>query len=439
MSLTPQQITTFLKQSGFTSSRATQKKATWQYQDGEPFYVNLTTDSGISALVLHPRWMQQVSELQAIPGVNSGHDYYHSSNMIVFPKHQHRGKSLIPYGLPITVDSERALRALLGFLFPRFSEDQATLSVPLSAEEAKLPPAGVPLDHLALLAWFEQYAGQVLTWEQLHQAPATVTISAKGIYKPKALDYALSIRQTLDSPYSDQEPVYQTDGSWYYQYAQEEDKSGESADLFTNQGLKRCMKDGVPVAVLKQLSKKPDVTRYRVLGLAKVVAWEEGIFTLQSTTLGGTSVKPGLTIAEPVVPYTPEGVEDNRARALREIALRQGQSAFRSGLLTAYEGRCAVTGCAVVQVLEAAHITPYLGPETNHISNGLLLRSDLHTLWDKGLIYLSDDFTLQIKPSLAVSEYALLAGKRIKQPTQQALWPALPAIRAHREWCLQCD
>ena len=138
------------------------------------------------------------------------------------------------------------------------------------------------INHSELLAWFEQYAGQVLTWEQLQQAPATVTISAKGIYKPKELAYALSISQRLDSPYSDQKPVYQENGSWHYSYAQEETQRGDSASLFTNQGLKKCMDDGVPVAVLVQLTKKPKVTTYRILGLAKVISWKDGFLPLRA-------------------------------------------------------------------------------------------------------------------------------------------------------------
>lgn len=161
---------------------------------------------------------------------------------------------------------------------------------------------------------------------------------------------------------------------------------GDSAALFTNLGLERCKDDGAPVAVLKQLSKKPEKTRYQVLGLAKVVSWKNGVFTLQSTTLSDPTIKPDLTVEEPMSSFTPDEVEDSRRRILREIVMRQGQPAFRSGLLTAYEGQCALTGCTVVEVLEAAHITPYLGPETNHITNGLLLRSDLYTLWDRCLI-----------------------------------------------------
>ena len=56
---------------------------------------------------------------------------------------------------------------------------------------------------------------------------------------------------------------------------------------------------------------------------------------------------------------------DLRERALRAIALRQGQPAFRSDLMRAYAGTCAVTGYRTESVLEAAHISPYLGGHTN--------------------------------------------------------------------------
>ena len=64
------------------------------------------------------------------------------------------------------------------------------------------------------------------------------------------------------------------------------------------------------------------------------------------------------------------------------VALRQGQPQFRKSLLTAYRSRCAITGTAVESVLEAAHIWPHKGEQTNEVWNGLLLRADLHTLFD---------------------------------------------------------
>jgi predicted restriction endonuclease len=45
-----------------------------------------------------------------------------------------------------------------------------------------------------------------------------------------------------------------------------------------------------------------------------------------------------------------------------------------------------VTGCKVLDILEAAHINPFKGEKDNHLANGLLLRSDIHTLFDLDLI-----------------------------------------------------
>jgi hypothetical protein len=57
------------------------------------------------------------------------------------------------------------------------------------------------------------------------------------------------------------------------------------------------------------------------------------------------------------------GMEDARERVLSSIVRRRGQSRFRDRLLAAYHGRCAVTGCEVEAVLEAAHIIPYRGEQ----------------------------------------------------------------------------
>jgi predicted restriction endonuclease len=84
--------------------------------------------------------------------------------------------------------------------------------------------------------------------------------------------------------------------------------------------------------------------------------------------------------------FNPADLEDARERVAGEISKRRGQPAFRRKLLKIYGNRCAITGCNAVEVLEACHIVPYLGPKTNHPSNGLVLRADLHTLFDLGLV-----------------------------------------------------
>lgn len=77
---------------------------------------------------------------------------------------------------------------------------------------------------------------------------------------------------------------------------------------------------------------------------------------------------------------------DGRRRIERLVTIRQGQPMFRAMLMEAYERRCAITGCTIEETLEAAHISPYRGTKSNHICNGLLLRADIHTLFDLGLI-----------------------------------------------------
>jgi hypothetical protein len=115
--------------------------------------------------------------------------------------------------------------------------------------------------------------------------------------------------------------------------------------------------------------------------------------------------------------FDPDSVTDERERAVRAIRLRRGQPTFRASLLEAYGGRCAITGCPVVDVLEAAHITPYLGSLTNHVSNGLLLRTDLHTLFDCGLLAIEPSTrTVVIAQALKASSYAKLDGKALRQP-----------------------
>jgi hypothetical protein len=106
-------------------------------------------------------------------------------------------------------------------------------------------------------------------------------------------------------------------------------------------------------------------------------------FVLQRQSAPAPTIAPEEADNEP---FDPKNVKDGRERILGSIAQRRGQKAFRDNLIAIYDGKCAVTGCSIRDVLEAAHIHPYRGPDTNHPANGLLLRSDLHTLFDCGLV-----------------------------------------------------
>lgn len=110
----------------------------------------------------------------------------------------------------------------------------------------------------------------------------------------------------------------------------------------------------------------------------------------------------------------PQSTKDGRERINRQIVARRGQRKFRESLLSKYNNQCVMTGCSVTEALEAAHITPYNGEDTNHIQNGLLLRSDIHTLFDLGLISIDpNQMTVVISNSLLKSEYSALNGKDV--------------------------
>ncbi|WP_249153023.1 HNH endonuclease [Bradyrhizobium sp. AUGA SZCCT0240] len=90
-----------------------------------------------------------------------------------------------------------------------------------------------------------------------------------------------------------------------------------------------------------------------------------------------------------------QSVIAERRRVLREISLRRGQKQFRDRLIRRYGVRCQISGYDFTAALEAAHIRPYASSEDNGAGNGLLLRSDLHTLFDLGFVGIDPD-TLRI-------------------------------------------
>ena len=75
---------------------------------------------------------------------------------------------------------------------------------------------------------------------------------------------------------------------------------------------------------------------------------------------------------------------------------RLGQGSFRTLVIDAYSRKCAITGESTLPALEAAHIQPYASNGTHQVSNGLLLRSDFHKLFDAGLVTVEPDLKIRI-------------------------------------------
>ena len=126
---------------------------------------------------------------------------------------------------------------------------------------------------------------------------------------------------------------------------------------------------------------------------------------------------------------------DPRQLVNQQIRRRRGQRKFRDALRKRYHGTCVVTGCKIVDLLEAAHIRTMPGIDDNCPENGLLLRADIHTLFDLNLLWVEAD-TLQVclHPSIANSEYASYAGQTLRDQDDEPLTSkSAPSSLALRE------
>lgn len=126
---------------------------------------------------------------------------------------------------------------------------------------------------------------------------------------------------------------------------------------------------------------------------------------------------------------------DARIWGLRAVAQRRGQPLFRARLLDAYGRRCAISGCTATEVLEAAHIQPYRGEHTHRLDNGLLLRADLHTLFDCHLLWVTPDYKVALAPALRTTDYSIYHDAPLVLPNSPADHPNLAHLAEHAQRC----
>jgi predicted restriction endonuclease len=128
-----------------------------------------------------------------------------------------------------------------------------------------------------------------------------------------------------------------------------------------------------------------------------------------------------------------DAFEDLRQRELGSRVLRPGQGVFRKQLLEAYDGRCCMSRADVARALDAAHILPLRGPHTHGVNPGLLLRRDLHTLFDDGLITVdaTAGFAVALHEALAETVYSDFAGRTLALPQNESDHPNRDALDWH--------
>jgi putative restriction endonuclease len=131
--------------------------------------------------------------------------------------------------------------------------------------------------------------------------------------------------------------------------------------------------------------------------------------------------------------------EGDRYGAEYLISPRLGQGGFRILVTDAYNRRCAMTGERTLPVLESAHIKPYALSGPHNINNGLLLRSDLHKLFDQGLITVTKDYNIEVSSQIKSrfengrDYYALHGRELVSLPVDSTSRPSTDYIDWHNE------
>jgi len=282
------------------------------------------------------------------------------------------------------------------------------------------------------LFWFLERSGKelMLTWPIKTAGGVFLATQAAGIHKPDFSDYVLSIRSSTGKGatelYSDKEPVFEPDGSWTYLYRHEIRGDADPTTIWRNKALLKNMQDAVPVAVIQQ----QDVGRYKILGLAYVTDYNPrtGYFFLTGTSVSNLplGLEPGA------VSESSDVESDTRKYQETRLAIRQGQAKFRSDLLLAYGEKCAATDYDVPEGLEAAHIRPYRGSHTNENRNGILLRSDIHNLFDYGIVGVDPDtMRIILNQRARGSKYAALHGQNLRIPDDPKSQPEKALLDSH--------
>lgn len=117
-----------------------------------------------------------------------------------------------------------------------------------------------------------------------------------------------------------------------------------------------------------------------------------------------------------------------RLRRARLVGERKGQGNFRAKLTSAYDNRCCITEEDTPELLEAAHIQPYVDQNSNHVKNGLLLRVDFHRLYDSGLMFIDDNYRIHISDHVNSEYYKQFKGKSIRLPKLENQYPSKEAL-----------
>lgn len=171
-------------------------------------------------------------------------------------------------------------------------------------------------------------------------------------------------------------------------------------------------------------------------------SWSSNIVTFKTYSLQDREARSLWELLEErVLPQTAgPGLSAEPARYGEPtlVAPRLGQGTFRVLVTDIYRRRCALTGERTLPVLEAAHIKPYSAGGEHAIQNGVLVRSDLHKLFDLGYITITPSWCVEVSRRIKEEfengrEYYKLHGSRMTLPVRTEDRPNPSVLTWHNE------
>jgi putative restriction endonuclease len=147
---------------------------------------------------------------------------------------------------------------------------------------------------------------------------------------------------------------------------------------------------------------------------------------------------PWNSLAPWKLPHEPGGFEEpgRRYGTPQLVMPRLGQGSFRVTIMDGFDRRCAITGERTLPILDAAHIRPWSAGGENRPGNGVLLRTDIHRLFDLGYVTISTDHRFEVSPRLKEDyekgrHYYELHGQRLRPPRDSTFLPEPEALAWH--------
>jgi putative restriction endonuclease len=242
----------------------------------------------------------------------------------------------------------------------------------------------------------------------------------RGIFKPRQMRFLLSIKTVFPRPggrvwYDDQRDVHRQifEGDETIDYA----FMGQNPDAADNRWLREAFENRVPIIYFLGIAPR----RYQAILPAFVSGWDAN--ALKARVAFGAS--------EQEILGSPENAMERRY-ALRAVKQRLHQASFREAVITAYGGRCALSGLPESLLLDAAHI---VADKDEHfgqpvVPNGIPLSKIHHAAFDAHLIGIDPDYRLHVSERLLIQHdgpmleaLKRLNGEMIHVPTRVKDYP----------------